>query len=47
MDMRVLTDAQQASKDWIETYGQSDTPEAQALRERVKVLFDRSEGTMN
>ena len=47
MDMRVLTDAQQASKDWIETYGQSDTPEAQVLRERVKVLFDRSEGTMN
>ena len=47
MDMTVLTDAQQASKDWIEEYGQSDTPEAQALRERVKVLFDRAEGTMN
>ena len=47
MDMETLKDAQQASKDWIEQFGTQDTPEAEALRQRVKVLFDRSEGTMN
>ncbi len=47
MDMETLKDAQQASKDWIEQFGTQDTPEAQALRERVKVLFARAEGTMN
>ena len=47
MDMETLKDAQQASKDWIEQFGTQDTPEAEALRQRVKVLFDRAEGTMN
>ena len=47
MDMQTLKDAQQASRDWIEQFGQTDTTEAQTLRQRVKVLFDRAEGTMN
>ena len=47
MDMETLKDAQQASKDWIEQFGTQDTPETEALRQRVKVLFDRAEGTMN
>ena len=47
MDMETLRSAQQASKDWIESFGQADTPEGRALRQRVRVLFDRAEGTMN
>ena len=46
-DLQTLTMAQQASKDWIEQYGQSDDPQAQALRGRIKALFERSQGTMN
>ena len=46
-DMETLTVAQQASKDWIETHGTADTPEAKALRSRIQTLFERSEGTMN
>ena len=46
-DLETLTVAQSASKDWIERYGDSDTPEAHALRQRIKTLFERSEGTMN
>ena len=45
--MTTLRDAQQASKEWIERFGQSDTKEARALRERVAALFQRAEGTMN
>ena len=46
-DMETLTVAQQASKDWIERHGADDTPEAKALRARIQILFERSEGTMN
>ena len=47
LDMQTLKDAQTASADWINEYGTSDTPEAKALRERIGVLFERAEGTMN
>ncbi len=46
-DLETLSTAQQASKDWIEAHGTSDSPEAAALRMRIKTLFDRCEGTMN
>ncbi|MBR2048984.1 MAG: ATP-dependent DNA helicase RecG [Oscillospiraceae bacterium] len=46
-DLDTLTVAQKASRDWIEACGDSDTPEAAALRKRIGELFDRAEGTMN
>ena len=46
-DLAAMKDAQQASADWIDAYGTSDTPEANALRVRIGDLFARSEGTMN
>ena len=46
-DLQTLTQAQQASKQWIETEGTADTPEALALRRRIGELFRRSQGTMN
>ena len=46
-DMQTLKDAQQASAEWIDTYGTSDMAEAAALRERIGELFARAEGTMN
>ena len=46
-DLETLTVAQQASKEWIESHGDSGTPEAKALRRRIKALFDRNQGTMN
>ena len=46
-DLGALKEAQQASAQWIEEYGTADTPEAQALRERIGELFIRAEGTMN
>lgn len=46
-DLAAMKGAQQASADWIDAYGASDTPEANALRERIGDLFARSEGTMN
>lgn len=46
-DLAAMKGAQQASADWIDTYGASDTPEAKALRQRIGDLFTRSEGTMN
>ena len=46
-DLDTLTRAQQASKDWIEQFGTSDRPESRALRERIGVLFARTQGTMN
>ena len=46
-DLSVLKEAQQASADWIDTYGDSGLPEAAALRERIGDLFARAEGTMN
>ncbi len=46
-DLETLKQAQQASKDWIEQLGTANTPESQALRERIAQLFARNEGTMN
>ena len=46
-DLETLKQAQQASADWIDQYGDSDLPEAKALRERIGELFLRAEGTMN
>ena len=46
-DLQTLKQAQEASAQWIDTYGASDTPEAAALRSRIGELFQRAEGTMN
>ena len=46
-DLDTLTQAQQASRDWIERFGTSDLPESRALRQRIGVLFARNQGTMN
>ena len=46
-DMQTLQQAQQASKEWIESAGAAETVESKALRSRIKVLFERSSGTMN
>ncbi len=46
-DLQTLKDAQQASAHWIETFGTAQTPEAQAMRSRIRALFDRAQGTMN
>ena len=46
-DLQTLKDAQNASAAWIEEYGTSDAPEAEALRSRIADLFSRAEGTMN
>ena len=47
MDMQTLKDAQEASAQWIEEMGTENTPQANALRARVKELFLRAQGTMN
>lgn len=47
LDMQTLKQAQEASKDWIDTSGAADTPESQTLRRRVTALFHRADGTMN
>ena len=39
--------AQEASAQWIDRSGTQDTPEANALRQRVGQLFQRAQGTMN
>ena len=46
-DLGTLKEAQQASAEWIDAYGDSDLPEAKALRDRIGDLFERAEGTMN
>ena len=46
-DLAALKEAQQASAQWIDAYGDSDLPEAEALRNRIGDLFQRAEGTMN
>ena len=46
-DLQTLKQAQQASSDWINAHGSDDTPEASALRQRIRELFLRSQGTMN
>ena len=47
LDLQTLKNAQEASVRWIENYGTSDTPEAEALRRRIAELFQRVQGTMN
>ena len=47
VDLQTLEQAQQASKQWIETAGTVDTPEAKALRRRIDTLFLRFDGAMN
>ena len=47
MDLETLKQAQQASAQWIDTQGSSDSPQSQALHRRVGELFSRWEGTMN
>ncbi len=46
-DLQTLKDAQAASAQWIDTCGTADTPEANALRQRISALFATTEGTMN
>ncbi len=46
-DLQTMRDAQAASAQWIDLWGTSETPEANALRRRVEELFRRGEGTMN
>ena len=46
-DLQTLKQAQQASAEWIDTCGSEDTPEAEALRDRIGELFQRAQGTMN
>ena len=47
MDLQTLKNAQAASARWIDTEGVSNTAESIALRERIGILFQRAEGTMN
>ncbi len=47
MDLQTLKDAQMASAQWIDRFGDSDSAEAAALRMRIGDLFQRAEGTMN
>ncbi len=46
-DLQTLQEAQQASADWIDREGTADTPEGNALRQRIAQLFARAEGTIN
>ncbi|MBR2308926.1 MAG: ATP-dependent DNA helicase RecG [Oscillospiraceae bacterium] len=46
-DLMTLKQAQQASKEWIETEGTAATREAENLRNRIGALFLRAQNTMN
>ena len=46
-DLITLKQAQQASKEWIETEGTAATREAENLRRRIGALFLRAQNTMN
>ena len=46
-DLQTLKQAQQASVEWIDNEGTADTPESNALRQRIAELFARNQGTMN
>ena len=46
-DLITLKQAQQASKEWIETEGTAATREAENLRRRIGELFLRAQNTMN
>ncbi len=47
LDLQTLKTAQAASVEWIENSGTAQTPEAEALRNRIGELFRRAQGTMN
>ena len=47
VDLDTLRQAQAASAQWIDQWGDSDLPEARALRARISQLFQRSQGTLN
>ena len=47
MDMELLKQAQQAAAQWIDCHGDDDTPEAEAIRQRVKALFADGTVTLN
>ena len=47
LDLGVLTQAQEASRQWIEQYGTQQSAQAEALRQRIGQLFQRAEGTLN
>ena len=46
-DMTTLQQAQQAAAAWIEHQGTEDSPQAEALRERIAKLFSQADGAMN
>ena len=46
-DLQTLKDTQTASAQWIDDFGTADTPEANALRQRIAALFATTEGAMN
>ena len=46
-DLKTLKDAQAASAQGIDVFGTADTPEANALRQRIASLFASASGTMN
>ena len=46
-DLKTLKLAQEASTEWIDRSGTAQTPESAALRERIRELFNRAQGTMN
>ncbi len=46
-DLQTLKDAQAASAQWINDFGTSDSPEANALRQRISSLFANTSGAMN
>ena len=46
-DLQTLKDAQAASAQWIDSFGTSNSKEAQALRGRIATLFATIDGTLN
>lgn len=46
-DLQTLKDAQAASAQWIDSFGTSDSKEAQALHKRIATLFATIDGTLN
>ena len=47
LDLQTLKDAQAASAQWIDTEGTADTPESNALRQRIAALFAGQQTSMN
>ena len=46
-DLKTLKLAQEASTQWIERSGTAQTPESEALRDRIRDLFSRTQSVMN